>query len=245
MTPMPHPKPHPKPHPMPRAAAVRRFLAPALAIVLAACGSQPSVPDWQMNAHGAAERATAAYLAGENRVAQQEWARARAEVARTGRPELLARIELMRCAAQVASLDGGGACPAFEPLRQDATPQEQAYADYLAGQSAPDQAALLPAAQRSAAASVDAIAGIADPLSRLVAAGAAAQAGRATPQLLALASDTAAAQGWRRPLLAWLLLRVQQARAAGDDALAAQLERRIAVVQSAGVPKMRADSAPR
>lgn len=219
-------------------------LVALLASLLAACSSAPPVPDWQVNAHGAAERATAAHLTGHSRVAQQEWARARAEVARTGRPELLARVELLRCAALVASLEGG-ACPAFEALREEATPTDRAYADYLKGNFTPGQAALLPEPQRAAAASVPAISGMADPLSRLVAAGAAVKAGRATPEVLTLASDTAAAQGWRRPLLAWLLLRVQQARAAGDDALAAQLERRIAVVQSAGVPKMRADSAPR
>ncbi|WP_404302829.1 hypothetical protein [Alicycliphilus denitrificans] len=228
----------------PSTATLCRFLAAALTLLLAACGSQPPVPDWQMNAHGAAERASAAHLAGEGRVAQQEWARARAEVARTGRPELLARVELLRCAAQVASLEGG-ACPAFEPLRQDATPPERAYADYLAGRLTPEQAALLPPAQRSAAANVDAIAGIAEPFSRLVAAGAAVQAGRATAQLLVLASDTAAAQGWRRPLLAWLLLRVRQARAAGDEPLAAQLERRIAIVQAGGASPAATGQMPR
>ncbi|MBS0391872.1 MAG: hypothetical protein KGM60_03330 [Comamonadaceae bacterium] len=226
-------------NPMPRTTTLRRLLAPALAALLTACGNQPPVPDWQLNAHGAAERASAAYLAGDERVARQEWARARAEVARTGRPELLARLELLRCAAQLASLEGG-ACPAFEPLRQDATPPERAYADYLAGQSTPEQTALLPAAQRNAAASVQAIAGIADPLSRLVAAGAAVQAGRATPQLLELASDTAAAQGWRRPLLAWLRLRVRQARAAGDESLVGRLERRIAIIESGGAPAVQA-----
>ncbi|MBS0293526.1 MAG: hypothetical protein JSS01_13535 [Proteobacteria bacterium] len=230
-------------NPMPRRLPATALVA-VLATALAACGSQPPLPDWQMNAHGAAERATAAYLAGNDRVAQQEWTRARAEVASTGRPELLARVELMRCAAQAASLDGG-ACPAFEPLRQDATPQERAYADYLSGGLMPAQLALLPLAQRSAAANVNAIGNITDPLSRLVAAGTAVQSGRATAQLLVLASDTAAAQGWRRPLLAWLLLRVRQARADGDEQLAAQLQRRLTIVQSAGVPQTQADPAQR
>ena len=63
-----------------------------LCAALAACASRPPVPDWQGSAQGAAQRATAAYLAGEDRVAQAEWARARAEVARTGRPDLLARL---------------------------------------------------------------------------------------------------------------------------------------------------------
>ena len=35
-----------------------RGLAPALAVVLSACAGKAPVPDWQMNAHGAAERAT-------------------------------------------------------------------------------------------------------------------------------------------------------------------------------------------
>lgn len=219
-----------------RAALLRPWcLAPALAALLAACGSQPPVPDWQMNAHGAAAKAAEAYLSGNARVARQEWTRARAEVARTGRPELLARVELMRCAAQVASLEAGP-CTAFEPLRADAAPPEQAYADYLAGRATPAQAALLPEAQRTAAADPGAIAGIADPLARLVAAGAALQAGRATPATLVLATDTASAQGWRRPLLAWLLVRAQRAAEAGDAPLEAALRRRMALVESEGAP---------
>ena len=212
-----------------------RGLAPALAVVLSACAGKAPVPDWQMNAHGAAERATEAYLSGNTRVADQEWTRARAEVARTGRPELLARVELMRCAAQVASLQLQP-CTAFEPLRADAAPPEQAYADYLAGRATPAQAALLPEAQRAAAASPQSIAGIADPLARLVAAGAALRAGRATPEVMVLATDTASAQGWRRPLMAWLLLRAERAGAAGDSALEAALRRRVAVVESGGAP---------
>ena len=57
-----------------------------------------------MNAQGAAQKAIEAYLSGNARVEKLEWDRARAEVARTGRPDLLARLELMRCAAQVLSL---------------------------------------------------------------------------------------------------------------------------------------------
>ena len=42
--------------------------------------------------------------------------------------------------AQVASLQLQP-CTAFEPLRADAAPPEQAYADYLAGRATPAQAA--------------------------------------------------------------------------------------------------------
>jgi hypothetical protein len=208
-------------------------LAMLAALLMAACGSAPPVPDWQLNAHGAAQRAQQAWLSGDDKVAGSEWARARAEVARTARPELMARLELMRCAAEVASLQTGP-CTAFDALRQDAGDQDLAYADYLAGQLDPARVALLPEAQRAAAGNVAAIAAIADPLSRLVAAGAALRAGRATPETLVLATDTASAQGWRRPVLAWLLLREQRARTGGDEALADALQRRIALVQAGG-----------
>ncbi len=200
----------------------------ATAALLTGCASKPPPPTWRMEAHDAAERATRAYLAGDSRVAALEWERARAEVSRTGQPALLARLELMRCAAQVASLEPGE-CPAFTALRPDAEPPERAYADYLAGR--PTQAALLPEPQRVAAAQPSAIASIADPLARLVAAGAAVQAGRATPETLALATDTASEQGWRRPLLAWLLARAQRVLEQGDAPLAAALQRRIDIVE--------------
>nr|WP_199226496.1 hypothetical protein [Acidovorax sp. 107] len=189
-----------------------------------------------MNAQGASQKAIEAYLSGNARVEKLEWDRARAEVARTGRPDLLARLELMRCAAQVASLVAEP-CERFEALRADAAAPEQAYADYLAGRVQAGQVALLPPAQRAAATSGDAtsLAGIADPLSRLVAAGMLLQMGHASPAVIATATGTASAQGWRRPLMAWLLLQVQRAEAAGDTAAAAALRRRVAVVEQSGV----------
>ena len=200
--------------------------------LLTACSSQPPAPDWQMNAHAAAQKAAEAYLSGNTRVEQLEWDRARAEVARTGRPDLLARVELMRCAAQVASLVPGP-CERFEPLRADATEADRAYADYLAGRAQPAQAPRLPESQRKVAASGDvaALAAIEDPLSRLVAAGVLLQTGRASPAVLKAATDTASAQGWRRPLMAWLLLQLRRAEAAGDADAVAALQRRIAIVE--------------
>ncbi len=218
-------------------SAARSLLAVAIGVLLlAGCASKPPEPEWEMNAHGSAQKALDAYLSGNARVEKLEWERARAEVARTGRPDLLARLELLRCAAQVASLVVEP-CAAFEALRQDAAAPERAYADYLAGRSlaAPD-AALLPAAQRAVAAPGSggaALAAIEDPLSRLVAAGVLLQTGRADPAAIATATDTASAQGWRRPLMAWLLLQVQRAEAAGDTAAAERLRRRVAVAERA------------
>lgn len=219
----------------PRLRAALRLLSIGCAFALAACSSQPPVPDWQMNAQGASQKAIEAYLSGNARVEKLEWDRARAEVARTGRPDLLARLELMRCAAQVASLVTEP-CERFEALRADAAAPEQAYADYLAGRVQAGQVALLPPAQRAAATAGNAasLAGIADPLSRLVAAGVLLQTGHASPAVIATATDTASAQGWRRPLMAWLLLQVQRAEAAGDTAAADALRRRVGVVEQSG-----------
>lgn len=221
-----------KPFAMPRLRAPVRFAVVSCALLLAACSSKPPVPDWQMNAQAAATKATEAYLSGNARVEQLEWDRARAEVARTGRADLLARLELMRCAAQVASLVVAP-CDRFEVLRPDAPTPEQAYADYLAGRVSQPQVPLLPEAQRKVAAAGEAatLAGIEDPLSRLVAAGVLFQAGRASPAVVAAATETASAQGWRRPLLAWLLLQVQRAEAAGDAEAAAALRRRVGIVE--------------
>lgn len=199
---------------------------------LAGCTSAPPAPDWQMGAHDASARAVQAYLSGDDRVAQAEFKRAREQVSRTGRPDLMARLALTQCAAEVASLSWND-CPAFEALRGDASDAERAYADYLAGRLVPRDAALLPEAQRAVAANMAALDAIGDPLSRLVAAGAALRAGRATDQTLVAASDVASTQGWRRPLLAWLLLREHRAREAGNEALAQRLQRRIDIVQRA------------
>jgi hypothetical protein len=213
------------------------FSITVLAGILSACASGPPVPDWQMNAKSSMERTLAAYLAGNDRVAAQEFARARSELASTGRLALVARAELIRCASQVASLVLDD-CSGFEQLRQDAAAPEKAYANYLAGRIESQEIALLPEPHRSVMSSAadsnaaaSAVAGISDPLSRLVAAGVLLRTGRATPSTLALAVDTASAQGWRRPLLAWLGAQAMRAEKSGEMAEAERLRRRMDLVQ--------------
>ena len=221
--------------------------ASAVLCLLTACASHPPPPDWQMNAKLAGERALTAYLSGDARIEAQELQRARSEIARTGRADLLARIELAHCAARVASLVFQP-CAAFEALRADAPAPERAYADYLAARVQVQDIGLLPEAQRSVAAgvatapgdaangarnvaanvsaivaangaaNVAALGAIADPLSRLVAAGVLFEANRADPQVIGIAIDTASSQGWRRPLLAWLGLQLKRVELAGAGA---------------------------
>ena len=208
------------------------FAAALLTAALTACSSGPRVPDWQLNAAGATERATAAYMDGKSALAEREFGLARSQVGSTAQPALAIRIELLRCAVQVAALVFEE-CPGFTPLQPDASAADQTYARYLAGRATPADAALLPEPQRAVAgassdmAAASAAAAISDPLSRMVAAGALMRANRATPELVTTAINTASAQGWRRAVLAWLNVQLQRAEQAGDSAEAERLRRRI------------------
>ena len=210
----------------------------ALCALLAGCSSQPPVPDWQINAYSAAQRAVQSYLSGESRTARREFDQARNEIARTGSPALAARLELLRCAAQVGSTVVAP-CALFDALRQDAAAPELAYDRYLQGQVQPADVALLPLAQQGVAAALLAGGGQAgsavaaalekvdDPLSQLVAAGVLLRTGQASPAVVATALAVSSRQGWRRPLMAWLGLQAERAEAAGDVPEAARLRRRM------------------
>lgn len=207
-------------------------IAMATALWLAGCAGKPPAPDWQMNAQAALERSVQAYLVGNTRLEAVDFARARSEIAGTGRADLLARAELVRCAARVASLVQEP-CTGYDVLAADAAPAEQAYARYLQGQSRAEDLALLPPQHRAVAASAAsgaALQGIEDPLARLVAAGVVLRQDRADPAVIATAIATASAQGWRRPLLAWLGVQARRAELAGDTQELARIQRRMALV---------------
>ena len=84
--------------------------------LLAGCAGGPAPPDWEIEAHGALDAYARHALEGRARLAERDFARARAALARTGRADLLARAELTRCALQVASLVFEP-CAGFEALR--------------------------------------------------------------------------------------------------------------------------------
>lgn len=196
-----------------------------------------------MNAKSGLDRATAAFLTGNSRLEAVEFARARADLARTGRPELVARAELVRCATRVASLVIED-CRAFTALAQDATEADRAYARFLAGTATAADLPLLPPQHRGTAlTSAPDLASMTDPLSRLVAAGVLLRRGAASPAVVRQAIDSASSQGWSRPLLAWLKLALQSAENTGDAEQASALRRRIALV--GGDAAEPAPSAPR
>jgi len=197
------------------------------ALLLAGCASQPAPPSWQLDAKDALDGFTDDYLRGNTAAANAEFARARRETGSTGRPDLVAQVELVRCATLAASLEFDD-CPGFAALSPDATPQQRAYAAYIAGRWEGLDVAVLPEQHRPVVAS-GSLNGVADPLARLVAAGALFKAGKITPGDIELATNTASEQGWRRPLLMWLGVQEQRAQAAGDTAAVERIRRRIAL----------------
>ncbi len=224
---------------MMRSPALHRFAVVGLLAGLAGCASGPVTPDWQVSAHGSAERATRADLQGLDRVAAAEWRRAQIDVSATADPALLARLELLRCAVRQAALDAQS-CTDHEVRWPQPGPAEQAYRHYLLGRAALADVERLPAqhqpvaryiASSAAGAAlpdpVELLRRIDDPLARLVAAAALVHSGQASPAVVSLASDTASAQGWRRPLQAWLLVAKRLAEQAGDARAQQAIEARL------------------
>ena len=114
-------------------AAMKNPLLLLCITLLSACANTPQPPDWQANAFAALNNYSSAYLEGNTRVADLEFARAKTEVSRTGRPDLMARLELVRCATQVASLVDEP-CHGYLAVAADAEAPEQAYAAFISGE---------------------------------------------------------------------------------------------------------------
>lgn len=200
----------------------------AAAALVCGCASKPQPPAWQGDAKSSLDGFTDDWLRGDSAAADAEFARARRASASTGRFDVVAQAELLRCGVKAAGLDFD--CPGFAAVANDATPAQRAYAAYLDGRWQGLDANLLPEQHRAVVTS-GALAGVADPLAKLVAAGALLKAGRITPADIGAAVDTASSQGWRRPLLAWLGVQEQRARAAGDAAAAERIRRRIQLAE--------------
>jgi len=215
-----------------------RSLVLASALAAVSCASAPQVPRWQGDAFEALEAYRTHYLAGESKRAERDYAAARAAVGSTGRLELAARVEVIRCALATAALDFDK-CAALYAILPDAGPEERAYGAFLAGRWQAIDMRALPAAYRGvAAASAEEaqnrqLREIEDPVSRLVAAGALLRQARISPDGVAAAVDAASAEGLRRPLLAWLKVQEKLAESAGDAAALAIIRRRIALVEGA------------
>ena len=207
----------------------------SIAPLLAACAGGPAPPTWQSQSYASLEGFRQHYLEGNSRLAERSFAEAKAAVSATGRPDLAARAELVRCALATAALDAD-ACATFDALRNEATADDQAYRAFLSGEWQAQDVAKLPAQYRGVASARDeaarnrAMQQIEDPVSRLVAAGALFRLAQLSPAGLTTAVDTASAQGYRRPLLAYLNVQAKRAEAAGDTTALQSIRKRIDLV---------------
>ena len=205
-------------------------------LVLSACASGPAPQVWESNAQSALQNASTAYLTGNARVEEQDFARALRELRATGRADLVATAELTRCAARAASLVFDD-CPAYLPLAIDVGAEQRAYADYLAGRWQGLNVAMLPKHHAGVVANPTTAAALSqtkDPLSLLVAAGMLLKHGNLTQasldEVTLTAIQTASNQAWRRPLLAWLGVQIKSAESKGDAAQVASLKRRLDLI---------------
>lgn len=211
-------------------------LATLTLVVFALCAacSHTTVPEWEERAHDGFEQYLHSYFAGD-RSADRDFGKAMDALASTGKLELRARGELIRCALATAALDFAR-CESWEALRSDAAPRDRAYGALLSGaldsvdaQALPPQYMAL-AEARDASGRKEALKRIEDPVSRLIGAGALFRSGELSPEGIALAVDTASEHGWRRPLLAWLAAQAKIAETAGDAAALDRIRRRIDLV---------------
>ncbi len=215
-----------------------------VAVLLAGCSGGPPPADWKMNAVSLLEHAQQRWLEGDGKTAELTLAKVRTEIAKSGRPDLLARAELAACAARVASLDFAP-CAAFDKLAADVTPGDVAYSRFLAGDwTGLDAKALPPHYAATLGAKADtgankAVVDIKEPLPRLIAAALLFKTARADPATLSLAVETASERGWRRPLLAWLEVSLKRAQGAGDSASVERLQRRIDLVMGGSAAQAR------
>lgn len=213
------------------------LLAAVLPLIVACVG--PRVPEWREDAVEALDAFRHDYLAGRSAMAARHFAAAKEAISATGKLELAARAELVRCALATASLDFD-ACAEAAALVADAGAEDRAYAAFLIGDWNSLDAGALPAQYRGVAGSAGmqaqnrAMQAIEDPLSRLVAAGVLFRRARLSPEGVRVAVDTASDEGYRRPLLAWLNVQASLAEAAGDTALLESIRKRIELVSRTG-----------
>lgn len=214
-----------------------RALVAIAVVLITGCSGHPAVPEWEERAHEGFEQYQRSYFAGE-RAADRDFRKAAEALSSTGKVELRARAELIRCALATAALDFA-ACEKWHSLQADAEPQDRVYGIFLSGAVDTVDAKALPpqyvplAKARDARGRNDALKSIEDPLSRLIGAGALFRSGDLSPDGVALAVDAASGQGWRRPLLAWLTAQAKLAEGTGDTAALERIRKRIEVVAPA------------
>jgi hypothetical protein len=216
---------------------MRKILLLSLALMLAACGGKPPVPDWKTDSVSLIDRYKKAELKGENMLAERYFEQALAAVGSTSKLEESATLHLIRCATRQASLSFEPCTGYLEFARFGAKAEDEAYYHFLAGQWDKLGSKKLPAqyrdflANRDAARNLGILQKIDDPLSRLIAISVTVMRKQADEAILNLATETASEQGWRKPLLVYLKLQENRAGVKGDEVQLEKLRARIKLVE--------------
>ncbi len=215
-------------------------MALAGSLVMSGCTSKPSPPSFLSAAQTAMARGSQAYLEGNSRRSAIEYERAVQLLSQTGRAELIAKAVLTQCAAAVAGMQFER-CAAFDPLAQDASKADRAYARLLNGELTANDLRHLPDSHRRLGEAIARLMALSSQpqaneaqLAAILSEGIAAAEAQTGPfsKLLALALlrrygwpdgltwpagvNQAEGQGWRRPLLAWLEVGLQEKSRSGD-----------------------------
>lgn len=216
---------------------MKSLLALATLVLLAACGTGgPPPPDWKTDSADSIVRYQKYALQGDNTLAERYFRQAVAATGGAGRVAETAHLWLVRCATRRAMLIDDACTEYAELAGSEPNPADQAYYRFLTLRWDGLDLALLPSQHRDLVhAPADkrraALDRIDDPLARLLDASLLVMRQEADAAILATATETASEQGWRQPLLTYLKLRQQQADKLGQTAEAAQLARRIRLVE--------------
>jgi hypothetical protein len=187
-----------------------KILVLVLTLLLTACSSGSTVPDWQIDTQTAMARYTQYYLEGRSKLALASFNKARSASAATANVNAVAHLELVKCGVAMAALDSAP-CTGYTALAST-DPVDANYYHFLLGNWQAIDTKALPSTYQPIlnANSVKElniqISQISNPLSRLIATSVSVIRQQYDMQTLEIAINTASEQGWRRPLLAYLLM---------------------------------------
>ena len=212
-----------------------------LILLLSGCGSKPPVPSWIAAGHQQLENYKQDFLTGRPApIMESHFRSAVEEIKKGGDVNLLGKAWLTRMALRIAVLKEPEDGDYLKVEAVESVPANRNYYLLLKGGAVAPDISLLPEPYRpfwtalrsgDAAKTVEAIAIIDNPLSRLIAAGLAARHKLETEAMLQTAVETASQNGWKIALLAWLERLESFYKTTGNSEKASAIRSRIDLIK--------------
>ncbi|NOT16582.1 MAG: hypothetical protein HOP20_00765 [Sulfuriferula sp.] len=202
-------------------------------LLVSACSSGPSVPDWQLDTQSAMARYSQQYLEGRSKLAAASFDKARNATSATADIAAVAHLELIKCGIAMAALNSAP-CSAYTRLAPSNTVDANYYRlltgdfQHIDKQQIPSQYQAWLMSKNTNDINTQ-LNQISNPVSRLIATSLSILHRPHNATTVQIGIDTASAQGWRRPLLAYLLL---QQKNNTDPLQQQQIQTRIELLQS-------------